>query len=95
MQPTQDHNSIRTWARNHNATPAEVSPYLFDSEPAILRFVFGEFPKDQPEVREISWESFFVQFDLLGLSMAWNADHQYELIYVQKKDETTASDFTA
>jgi hypothetical protein len=89
MNPTQDHDAIRAWAKAHNAIPAEISPYAFDSEPAILRFVMGEFPKDQPELREISWESFFAQFDLLGLSLVYDGDSQYELVYVQKKDDRT------
>lgn len=86
MQPTQDHADIRRWAAKHNAKPAEISPFTFDSEPAVLRFFFGDLPANQPEIREISWENFFAQFDLMGLSLAHSGDSQYELVYVEKKD---------
>ena len=66
--PVTDHEEIRRWAAANNAVPAEVFPHVFESEPAILRFIIGSAPAAQPELRPISWESFFAQFDLLGLA---------------------------
>ena len=88
--PTRDHEEIRRWAAAHNAVPVEVSPYAFDSQPAILRFVLGKLPEDTPELREITWASFFAQFDLLGLSFVYDGDSQYELVYLEKKPEVHA-----
>ncbi len=76
MLPTQDHNIIRTWAARKNATPAEISPIKFDGEPAILT----------PEIRPISWDAFFAQFDLLELSFAHDHRSSYfELVRVEKR----------
>jgi hypothetical protein len=77
-----DHNEIRRWAVAHDAHPAEVIPYTHDSEPAILRFVFGspEDFKDHPEFRLISWEHFFATFELLGLTLRPRGDQMYELL---------------
>ena len=85
MKPVTDHKEILRWAKARNAVPVEVVPRAFDSEPAILRFVFGEAPKDQTELREISWESFFAQFDLLGLALVFEGDRQYELVQIEEK----------
>ncbi len=89
--PTTDHAEIRQWAQSRNAAPIEVSPYVFDSQPAILKFMFGEVPKDQPELRLITWETFFAQFDLLGLALVYEegspgkAHIQYELLQIESK----------
>ena len=52
----------------HDALPAEVSPYIFDSQPAIVRFIFGSVPEGWTELRTITWESFFAPLDLLQSS---------------------------
>jgi hypothetical protein len=85
IQPVTDHKEILRWAKARNAVPVEVVPRAFDGEPAILRFVFGEVPEDQSEMRAISWESFFAQFDLLGLALAFDGGHQYELVQIEEK----------
>lgn len=88
MLPTRDHDVVRRWATTHNALPAEITPFLFDSEPAILTFLLGN-REGTPEIHLISWESFFAQFDLLGLSFAF--DHrssQFDLVRVEGSSTT-------
>lgn len=63
----------------------EVTPHVLDGQPAILRFVFGGVPKDQTELRPISWESFFAQFDLMGLALAFDDNRQYELVQIEER----------
>jgi hypothetical protein len=84
-KPITDHDEIRRWATVTQAIPVEVNPRKFDGQPAILRFVFGEVPKGQHEMREISWDSFFAQFDLLGLALVFNEDRQYELVQIEER----------
>ena len=85
VKPTTDHREILRWAKANNATPVEVNAAKHDGEPAILRFVFGELPKDHAEFRPTSWESFFAQFDLLGLAMVFDGDRRYELLQIEER----------
>ena len=85
MLPIRDHNLIRQWAEEQNATPAEIRPQTFDSEPAILTFLFGNPEATIPHIFPISWESFFAQFDLLDLSFAHGeSSSQFDLVRVEK-----------
>ncbi len=84
VKPTTDHKEILRWAKANNATPVEVTP-LHDGQPAILRFVFGDVPKDHIELRPLSWESFFAQFDLLGLALVFDGNRRYELVQIEEK----------
>lgn len=82
MLPTQDHKTIRTWAGKHDAVPAEILPLIFDSVPAVLTFLVGN-RDGTPEIRPISWEAFFLQFDLLDLSLAYdNCSSRFDLVRV-------------
>lgn len=72
MTPIRDHKQIRQWAAKQNAIPAEIRPRTFNSEPAVLTFILGSPNKAQPEIFPVSWESFFAQFDLLGLALAYD-----------------------
>ena len=85
--PTRDHKEIRRWAAARQAFPVEVSPRVFDSEPAILKFVFGPEARRQEGIFEISWDSFFATFDLLGLSLVYDNDSHYELLRVEEKPD--------
>ena len=77
---TSDHGEILAWASRHDAVPAEVIPRVFDSEPAILHFLFGKAKAGLPEIKPISWESFFAQFDLLGLVMVFDDSPTFEIL---------------
>ena len=72
MIPTQDHTLIQQWAVRHNASPAEINRRKHDGEPAILTFVIGNSHAVEPDIYPIPWESFFAQFDVLKLSMAFD-----------------------
>ena len=73
MGPTSDHAEIRRWAEKHSATPAEIKPFVFDSVPSIMRFLFGEAGvTGTPDLHPITWESFFARFDLLHLVMLYD-----------------------
>ncbi len=90
MVPTRNHKVIRHWATTHNATPAEIMPFKFDSEPAILTFLVGDAKAGTPEIRPIPWESFFAQFDLLGLSFAFDQQSpQFELVRIEKSSASS------
>ena len=82
--PTKDHTLIQAWANRHNARPAQIRPFTFDSEPAILHFIFGDPDRDLEQLRVITWVAFFVQFDLLDLSMVYNDDPTFELLQLDK-----------
>ena len=89
--PTTDHNEIRHWAESQNAKPAEVIPYVFDSEPTVLRFMFGKVPAGQPELKAISWENFFAHIEAMGLTFVYEVDASdvptggYQLLQIEAK----------
>ena len=83
--PTTDHEEIRRWAQAHNAVPAEVHPRKFDSEPAVLRFLFGNAPAQADTLEAVTWEHFFALFDLMGLSLVYDSDNTYELLQIEAK----------
>ena len=89
--PTSDHAVIRAWAARNNAVPAEVTPLVFDSEPAILHFVFRSAKAGSPEIVPISWESFFAQFDLLGLVLVFDDSPSFEILHNDKPSITRPS----
>lgn len=84
LGPTTDHEEIRRWANTVGAKPAEVSPNIFDGEPAILRFVFGSVLAGA-EFRVISWDNFFALFDAMGLALVYDESPQYQLLQVEEK----------
>jgi hypothetical protein len=83
--PTSDHEEIRLWATMTKARPAEVSPRVFDGQPAVLRFLFDKAPKDETDMHPISWESFFAMFDLMGLALVYDRNGSYELLKVEDR----------
>ena len=79
---------IRHWASRHDVIPAEIRPRKFDGEPAVLTFLVGEPDMNQPEIYPISWESFFAQFDLMGLSVAFDEKTaRFDIVRVEKGSE--------
>ncbi len=75
MGPTSDHAEIRRWAQKQHATPAEVRPFVFDSMPSIMRFLFkADGTAGTSELQPITWESFFARFDLLHLVLVYDSD---------------------
>lgn len=87
MLPTRDHAVIRRWAARKDAVPATIPPLTFDSEPAVLTFLVGRHV-GTAEIHPISWESFFAQFDLLGLSFAFDdRSSRFTLVRVEKNSQ--------
>jgi hypothetical protein len=60
---TRDHEEIRNWADDHDATPAVVS-----RTGGMLRFEFGA----PAELAEVSWDDFFNVFDERGLELVYD-----------------------
>lgn len=77
--PTADHEEIRTWALRHNAHPAQKRAFKFDSEPALLHFIFGK-DVESEEIHRIAWDAFFAQFDLMHLKLVFDESPQFELL---------------
>ena len=83
MPVTNDHDIIQHWAKRFGAVPAERKVFTFDSEPALLHFLFGAAKAGTPELRPITWEDFFARFDLLGLSVALdNESPDFDIVRV-------------
>jgi hypothetical protein len=77
---TNNDKEVRAWAQRHSAHPVERAPFVPDSEPTQLGFVFGEVPKEQESLRPIEWATFFALFHLSGLVLAYGDDMSYELL---------------
>lgn len=92
MLPTRDHEEIRRWATRNDASPAEIKPILFDSEPSILYFLFGEAKSGTPEIVPISWQDFFARFDLMNLSIVLDErTPQFEIVREEKSSAKSLS----
>ncbi len=82
--PTKDHGQILAWALKNDAVPAEIIPRIFDSEPAILHFLFGRSKAGLPEIRPITWADFFSKFDLMGLELVFDDSPTFQLLQSDK-----------
>lgn len=83
--PTRNPTEIRQWAERHNATPAEITPHIFDSEPAILTFLFGDARlTGTDDIRPITWDAFFTQFALLDLTLVYDDSPTCEILHADK-----------
>ena len=86
LVPTREHWRIERWAHMHGALPAQLQRLKVDGEPAILTFVFGELLTHYAEIVPITWESFFAQFDLMKLSMAFDEEtSRFEIVKVGER----------
>ena len=85
MVPTRDHDEIRQWADRHDARPVALKRLKYDGEPAILSFVSGDVGIAKPDITPISCDSFFAQFDLLKLSLAFDEDTpRFNIVKVER-----------
>lgn len=88
MFPTRDHQEIRRWVEKHDGVPAEVIPFVFDTEPSYLRFLFGKAKAGTPDLRPIGWDDFFARFDLLGLSVVFDEDtRRFDIVRVEARPQ--------
>ncbi len=70
--PTTDHQEIRRWANTKLIVPVEMLPHLVDHEPTVLRLMFAAEASTRKDLRLITWEEFFLKFDLLGLTFVYD-----------------------
>lgn len=68
MTTTTDRESIQGWAKKHNAVPGvrEQTSTANDQRPLV--FIYPE-DRDDPELREISWGTFFEHLELRRLAV--------------------------
>ncbi len=85
--PTTDHGVIRHWAEANQALPVEVLPSHVDSLPTVLHVMLPAMVRDRPDVRVMTWEEFFVKFDLMGLTFVYDEDSTgyNELLQVEER----------
>lgn len=63
-----DHDEIRRWAEERNATPSAVRSTASDDDPGILRLDFPEY-SGEGSLYAISWDEWFQKFDEHGLAL--------------------------
>ncbi len=85
--PTTNHTEIRCWAEARKAVPTETLPAKVDSEPAELRILMAAQAADYENVRVLSLEEFFAEFNLLGLTFVYDADSTgyNEILQIEEK----------
>ncbi|MDT0632609.1 hypothetical protein RQM47_02115 [Rubrivirga sp. S365] len=70
-QTTTDHNTIRTWADERGGTPAAVKDTQ-DGDSEVIRLMFPDAPQSESDnLKEISWDEWFEQFDANGLALLY------------------------
>ena len=74
LGPTTDHHEIRHWAVTRGSVPTEFLPHMVDHEPTRLRLMPSEAAKLLDDIRILTWDEFFLQFDQLGLAFVYNDD---------------------
>ena len=72
--PTTNHVEIHAWAESRSIVPVEMLPHQVDHEPSVLRLMFAVHATERRDLRLITWEEFFVRFDLLGLTFVYDTD---------------------
>jgi hypothetical protein len=65
---TQDHDVIRQWAEQRDATPATVEGTEHADHLGVLRFDFGG---DDDRLQHVSWDEWFKTFDERGLNFIY------------------------
>jgi hypothetical protein len=70
--PTKSHEEIRVWADAHGVIPATVEPSRVDSEPACMCLLHKMTAEETAFVKEMTWEDFFISFDLLNLTVVYD-----------------------
>ncbi len=67
---TRDHDVIRRWAEERDATPATIEGTEHEGRPGVLRF---DFPGGESSERlvPIDWDDWFASFDARGLNFIY------------------------
>lgn len=61
---TRDHDVIKQWASERDATPSTVEGTAHGDQAGVLRF---DFPSGGSELKHISWDEWFESFDKRNL----------------------------
>lgn len=67
---TRDHDTIRKWAEERNATPSTVASTRKEGDVGLIRLNFPGF-SGEDSLEEITWEEFFDKFDQQGLALVY------------------------
>ena len=80
---TTNHDTIKQWAEERGGVPATVKDTAGKNDPAgLLRIHFPDY-SDDPDLKEISWDTFFEKFDEKNL----------KFLYQEKTDSGDTSRF--
>ena len=63
-----DHEEIRRWAEERNATPSAVEATATEDDPGIIRLDFPDY-SGEGSLYEISWDEWFAKFDENDLAL--------------------------
>lgn len=72
MATTTDHTTIKEWADKHNGVPGVIEEATTANDQRPLAIIWPE-NRNKPELREVSWETFFEHFDLRQLALDYTA----------------------
>lgn len=71
---TIDHDHIRSWAEQHNATPARVKGTGREDDKGIIRLEFGT---DDERLEKITWDDWFAAFEDNELALLHNEEDRF------------------
>lgn len=91
MISTRDRDRIQKWAGKNRALPAHVASKV-DGKLPILTFAFADPDFIKPELSLISWEMFFAQLDLLGLSLVFHGTRRFSIVIVERRPTSISSE---
>jgi len=80
---THDHNKIKKWAEERGGVPAKVNDTSSSVADGILRIHFPENSDSTDDLKEISWEEFFKNFD----------ENNLDFLYQDSKSDSQQSTF--
>ncbi|GAA4792772.1 hypothetical protein GCM10023231_21200 [Olivibacter ginsenosidimutans] len=80
---TKDHQVIRHWAEERGGVPAKVKDTGTSNNGGILRIHFPKHSENNDELKAISWNEFFDEFD----------KHQLNFLYQDEKSDGEKSTF--
>lgn len=63
-----DHDEIRRWAEERDATPSAVRSTASEEDPGIIRLDFPDY-SGEGSLYAISWDEWFEKFDERGLAL--------------------------
>jgi len=80
---THDHHTIKKWAEERGGVPAKVNDTSSSVSDGILRIHFPENSDSKGDLKEISWEEFFKNFE----------ENKLDFLYQENKTDGEQSTF--